>query len=350
MANLLHHPPVSSGGQASSIRPNSKPPHSNGSRAAQFSSSTASTIPEPFATLPRTSLPSNSGPPTPVVPSHSPLDQLFFEPPSSSFNLGLQKIVTPPVPSTPTELSQPNTSTSTALAITPQSSLMLSPVKDVQGFNTNSPGAETNPPVKSLTASQPVNNAPGLPAPYQTNSLKRESPTESEGHQYLMEQLQKKPRLEGSQLEPTTNTPIEPAADDTENTVQMDIDEDEDIEVGPDGLRLVKDCISDLFGEEDEGEGEGRYCKLCMSVLNPSVCSPSQPFILALVVLWDIVVIHRSRLSMPQTMNYKRIACLNMLKHGTHCATLSKRNISRASIISLHYLILCSCNTYIQLS
>lgn len=60
---------------------------------------------------------------------------------------------------------------------------------------------------------------------------------------------------------------MEPIADGTEDTVQMEIDKDEVVEVGPDGLRLVNDCISDLFGEEGEGEeGKGRYCKLCMSV------------------------------------------------------------------------------------
>ena len=121
-----------------------------------------------------------------------------------------------------------------------------------------------------------MNTAIGLPAsipPQQMNSLKRDSPAGSEDHHELTERLQKRPRLEAPRLQLTiTNTPIEPVANSTENNVQTDIDdEDEPIEVGPDGLRLLEDCISDLFGDEG-GNGEGRYCKLCMSVLYPSVC------------------------------------------------------------------------------
>ena len=163
-------------------------------------------------------------------------------------------------------------------------------MKDVQCFNIDTTDAGmTNSPVTGATVSQPLNIAPGLPTsipPHQITSLKRDSPTQSEeGHHDPIEQLLKRPRLEGPQLDLTTDIPIEPVMDGTEVvTVQMDIDEDEDededvVEVGPDGLRLVKDCISSLFGEEGEGEGEGeggkgRYCKLCMSVLYlcASVC------------------------------------------------------------------------------
>ena len=147
-------------------------------------------------------------------------------------------------------------------------------MKDVQCFNINTTDAGmTNSPVTGVTVPQLLNIAPGLPTsipPHQITSLKRDSPTQSEeGHHDPIEQLQKRPRLEGPQLDLTTDIPIDPVMDGTEVvTVQMDIDEDEDedvVEVGPDGLRLVKDCISSLFGEEGEGEGgEGRYCKLCM--------------------------------------------------------------------------------------
>jgi heme/copper-type cytochrome/quinol oxidase subunit 3 len=61
----------------------------------------------------------------------------------------------------------------------------------------------------------------------------------------------------------------------------MDEDEDDIVEVGPDGLRLVEDCISGLFGDEDEVEkGKGRYCKLCLSVF---ISSPIRLFISLLI-------------------------------------------------------------------
>jgi hypothetical protein len=269
MANPQRHPPLPHGWPPSSSRPNSEPPHSS-------TSPMVPTMPEPFATRPRTSLSNSSG--HPVVSPHSPLRQLFFSPPGSDFNPDLPII--PPsnmVSSTPIE---PNTSTYVPLTVSPQDIYLIpenqvpSPqVKDVQGFETSTSGVGTS---ISPVASQPVNVALGLSAsvPHRVNSLKRDSPIESESHHDVTEQLQKRPRLESSQLELKTNSSIEPIADGTEDTFQMDIDKDEVVEVGPDGLRLVNDCISDLFGEEGEGEGKGRYCKLCMSVLylHLSVC------------------------------------------------------------------------------
>jgi len=185
------------------------------------------------------------------------------------------------VPSTSIEPLKTNPSTSVPPTISPQDTC-LEPVNQVrspgvQNFNTNTTSAGTSiSPVRGPVVSQPANLALGLRIStplHQIQSLKRDSPTQSEGHYDTIEQLQKRPRLEGPHIELATNIPIEPVADDTEDTIQMDIEEDEDfIEVGPDGLRLVNDCIFDLFGEED---GEGRYCKLCMSVsyLRLSVCS-----------------------------------------------------------------------------
>ena len=245
--------------QPSSSRPNSEPPHSS-------TSSMVSTMPELLATRPRTSLSNSTGHPTQVASPHFPFNQLFFAPPSSGFNQDLPQ--SNMVPSTPIES---NTSTYVPLTVSPLDTYLItdnqvpSPqVKDVQGFesSTSSFGTSISP-----VASQPVNVAPGLSSsipPHQMNSLKRESPTEFVGHH----DVQKRARLENYQLELKTNNSMEPIADDTEDAVQMDNDKDEVVEVGPDGLRLVNDCISDLFGEEAEGEeGKGRYCKLCRSVL-----------------------------------------------------------------------------------
>ena len=272
MADPQRHPPLLHGGPPSSSRPNSEPPHSS-------TSPMVPTMPEPYAIRPRTSLSNSSGHPTLVVSPHS-LNQLFFAPPSSDFNLDLPKAIIPPsnmVSSTPIES---NTSTYAPLTVSPQDTHLMSgnqvpssQVKDVQGLettSTSSVGTSILP-----VASQPMNVALGLSPSiplHQVNSQKRDSPTESEGHHDVTEQLQKRPRLESSQSELKTNASIEPI---TEDTFQMDIDKDEVVEVGPDGLRLVSDCISDLFGEEVEGEeGKGRYCKLCMSVLclHLSIC------------------------------------------------------------------------------
>ena len=246
----------------------------------------------PFATQSRASFSNNSGLPTPVTPSRSLSEQIFAPP---DFNLDPSQTAMPSsnrVSSTSFDLLQPNTLTSVPATISPQDTYLKqvnqvrSPEeKDVQSFDTDTTSAETS--------ISPVDIALGHPAfiPHHINSLKRDSSTRSEDNHNPAEQLQKKLRLEEPQLELTT---IEPIADGMADGTQMDIDEDDDIvEVGPDGLRLVKDCISDLFGEESDSERE-RYCKLCMSVLfaYPSLYSRSQPFILALVVIWDILRIH----------------------------------------------------------
>jgi hypothetical protein len=277
MANPQRHPAVL-GGQPITSRPNSEPSYSS-------TSPMVPTMPEPLATRSRTSY--SSGHPTPVVSPHFP----FFSPQSSDFNLDLPKTAIPPpnmVSSIPIES---NTSTYVPLTVSPQD-IYLNPVnqvpspqmKDTQGFETNASSVGTS---VSPVASHPVNVASGhstfIP-PLQVNSLKRDSPIESEGHHDVTEQLQKRPRLEIPQLELKKYSSIEPIADDTEDTVQMDIDKDEVVEVGPDGLRLVNDCISNLFGEEGEGEvGKGRYCKLCMSVF---ISSPIRLFILLLNLLF----------------------------------------------------------------
>ena len=270
MANPQRHP-LLLGGPSISSRPNSEPPHSS-------TSPMVPTMLEPLAIRSRTSLSNSSDHPTLVVSPHSPLNQLFFAPQSSDFNLDLPQAAIPPSNMDPSIPIEPNTSTYVPLTVSqdtyliPVNQVPSPQVKDVQGFETNISSVGTS---ISPVASQPVNVALDISAsiaPHQVNSLKRDSPTEFEGQHAVTEQLQKRPRLESPELELTS---IEPTADGTEVTDPMDIDKDDIVEVGPDGLRLVNDCISDLFGEEGEGEeGKGRYCKLCMSVLysHLSVC------------------------------------------------------------------------------
>lgn len=276
MANPQQHSPLLLDGPSILARPNSKHPHFNGLCAAQSTAPIAPTMSEPFATRSRTSLSNNSGPPTPAVSphpllNHPPLNHIIVATPSSDLNLDS----IPPLNKDSSAPIERDTSTYVSLTISPQDTYLRvnqvpSPqVKDVQSFNTGT----SISPVASPVASQPVNDALGFPAsisPQQVNPLKRDSSSGFEDQHDLTEQLQKRPRLESPQIQLPTNTQIEPAADGTENIDQMDVDEDEAVEVGPDGLRLVDDCISDLFGEE--GEGERRYCKLCMLVLYFCLC------------------------------------------------------------------------------
>ena len=119
------------------------------------------------------------------------------------------------------------------------------------------------------------------PVPPPAASLKRDSISD-EGVAELTEEPNKKPRLEQSCLEPS---PIDSAAGPSPapllepptevptpvSSVQeaMEVDgggeqegsEDEMIEIGPDGLRLVKDCLEEIFHEPKEDGSV--ICKLC---------------------------------------------------------------------------------------
>lgn len=75
----------------------------------------------------------------------------------------------------------------------------------------------------------------------------------------------KKPRLEermdvDGSVEPAVDTkelPVASAEEDPEDS------EDEEVRVGPDGLRLVEDCLAALIGDDEEN-AEMKVCKLCM--------------------------------------------------------------------------------------
>lgn len=119
------------------------------------------------------------------------------------------------------------------------------------------------------------------PVPPSAPSLKRNTISDQDVAG-LTEEPNKKPRLEHSHLEPS---PTDPTAGSSSaplpkppmevsvpvSSVQeaMQVDggdehegsEDEMIEVGPDGLRLVKDCLGEIFYEPKE-DGS-MICKLC---------------------------------------------------------------------------------------
>jgi hypothetical protein len=112
--------------------------------------------------------------------------------------------------------------------------------------------------------------------------LKRDS-TSEQGVEGLTEEPNKKPRLEFSHPEPIPTDPVARSpsvpsqvlstetpslASEAQEAMQVDAgDEAEDsgdelIEVGPDGLRLVKDCLAEIFHEPREEDG-AVICKLC---------------------------------------------------------------------------------------
>jgi len=206
--NAQFHPaPTSMNPQASSVR------------------SPSITSPNLIVPTPLTSAESHVAPMTPVVPSY----------------LNQQPGPTPPLPS-PVIVSPQNVSV---------------------------------PPNQSELLSVPV------PVPPPAASLKRDSISDQDVVE-LTEEPNKKPRLEHSHLEPspTDSTagpspapllepPTEVPTPVSEVQEAMELDggdehegsEDEMIEVGPDGLRLVKDCLEEIFHEPKEDGSV--ICKLC---------------------------------------------------------------------------------------
>ena len=149
---------------------------------------------------------------------------------------------------------------------------------------------EMTPPLLSPTivspqnVSGPSNQSEPLstpPVPPLAVSLKRNSGSD-QGEAGLTEEPNKKPRLErphlelsptdptaGSSSTPLPEPPVEVPVPVSEVQEAMQVDggdesegsEDEMIEVGPDGLRLVKDCLGEIF--YDPKEDGTVICKLC---------------------------------------------------------------------------------------
>jgi len=117
--------------------------------------------------------------------------------------------------------------------------------------------------------------------PLPVASLKRDSISDQDVAG-LAEEPNKKPRLEHLYLEPTATEPTagpssvplpEPPTEvpapvsGVQEAMQVDGEEghegseDDLIEIGPDGLRLVKECLSEIFHEPKEDGSV--ICKLC---------------------------------------------------------------------------------------
>jgi hypothetical protein len=133
----------------------------------------------------------------------------------------------------------------------------------------------------TVPSNQPEPLSAPTPVPPPAASLKRDSISD-QGVAELTEEPNKKPRLEHSLLEPSPidstagpslapllEPPTEAPTPVSEVQEAMKVDggdehegsEDEMIEVGPDGLRLVKDCLEEIFHEPKEDGSV--ICKLC---------------------------------------------------------------------------------------
>jgi len=252
-------------GNTYSIMP-PQPSHSGSSPASPMGSGASPSIRSPL-----------SGP---------PINAHFHSAPTSVPNVHpLASSVPSPSTASPTSIIPiPSTSAESHVAS------MASVVPSYDTYPNQQPGLTPPPPPSPVMASpQNVsgtsNQSEPLPTPTPVPppavSLKRGSFSD-QGVAELTEEPNKKPRLELSHLEPSPTDPIagpspapllEPPTEvpTPVSVVQeaMQVDggdehegsEDEMIEVGPDGLRLVKDCLEEIFHEPKEDGSV--ICKLC---------------------------------------------------------------------------------------
>ncbi|KAF5388127.1 hypothetical protein D9615_000482 [Tricholomella constricta] len=92
----------------------------------------------------------------------------------------------------------------------------------------------------------------------------------------------KKPRL-GEEVQADGVTPAVAQTEPELAGVQEEDDEeseDGDIEIGPDGLRLVEDCLGALIDDDEENE-EVQTCRLCMARFKMGYASEPKPFLRA---------------------------------------------------------------------
>ncbi|KAG5342543.1 hypothetical protein C0989_000671 [Termitomyces sp. Mn162] len=93
--------------------------------------------------------------------------------------------------------------------------------------------------------------------------------------------IPKKPRLEE---ENNADRSVEPDVETVESPVNSvreensENSEDEEIQVGPDGLRLVEDCLPALI-EDDEENAEMKTCKLCTARFKLGYAAEPKPFV-----------------------------------------------------------------------
>ncbi|KAG6873767.1 hypothetical protein C0995_011586 [Termitomyces sp. Mi166 len=138
----------------------------------------------------------------------------------------------------------------------PKSASPVTPFKAVTPMN----ATVDDPPPVAIVSISPI------------ESLKRSSLTPEEFP------TPKKPRLEEQE---NVDSSVESIADTVElPTAEEDPgeSEDEEIRVGPDGLRLVEDCLPDLI-EDDEENAEMKTCKLCAARFRLGFTAEPKPFI-----------------------------------------------------------------------
>lgn len=236
------------------------------------------------------SYPSRSGssPASPMGPALSPATRspLSAQPLNAQFH--------PPPTSVPSMHPGPSTASPRSVLPTPPASAestassMALTIPPYDTYLNQQPGltpALPSPAIAPQNASGPSNQSEPLstpaPVPSPGISLKRDSISD-QGMAGLTEEPNKKPRLQHCHLEPNPTHPIagpsslqlpepftEIPAPTSEDQEAMQVDggdehegsEDDLIELGPDGLRLVKDCLAELFHEPKEDGSV--ICKLC---------------------------------------------------------------------------------------
>jgi hypothetical protein len=196
-----------------------------------------------------------------------------------------------------------------------------------QGYESANATASILPNLHHSNIGTPISNsASPIPHP-RTMHLKRESMSVDSD---LPSESHKKPRLESSIMD--QNTPPPPSPSVPPSTTEQDIlteatisetnpthapeqlaeeddDEEEIVEVGPDGLRLVEDILEQVYGENRRGEV---FCWFCKSVPFYSYMSKhivylafrfAHPFLIGIVMITNTQIFHLLRLLALRTKN-----------------------------------------------
>ena len=227
---------------------------------------------------PASALRSAPSPPIRSPLSIQPTDAQFHPAPTSAHNTH------PQGPPPASSVRSPSTASSVVPTPTSAESSVASMTLTRPSYDTQQPGL--TPPLPSPAINSPrilsgLSNQPGpssthTPVPPPAASLKRDSISDQDVAG-LAEEPNKKPRLEDSYPEPNAGpssvplpeplTEVPAPVSGVQEAMQVDGEEehegseDELIELGPDGLRLVKDCLSEIFHEPKEDGSV--ICKLC---------------------------------------------------------------------------------------
>ncbi|KAG5648990.1 hypothetical protein DXG03_000339 [Asterophora parasitica] len=139
-------------------------------------------------------------------------------------------------------------------------------------------------PDEPTEATTPMDVTPGDAsaisiAPHGQGSLKRPGSALSSTEEYHESKKQRLIEDVAAPIEPKTEPDLDVVAK-CEEQADEEGSEEGDTELGPDGLRLVEDCLAALIDDDEENE-EIQTCKLCMARFIRGLASEPKPFLRA---------------------------------------------------------------------